>query len=176
MEGGYSNDPADQGGETYRGISRVYHPSWEGWAYIDISKRSDTPIKDDYMEPFVRLFYRRMYWDVNRLGEMPQDLADELYDTGVNMGIGRAAKYLQIGLNCLNRDEAMFDDLVEDGNIGPKTLGAIEIVCKNPADLVTLLKILNVLQGMHYIEYMRQSPIQEKFARGWFKRVEIGKW
>jgi hypothetical protein len=29
---------------------------------------------------------------------------------------------------------------------------------------------------MHYIEYMTKSPTQEKFARGWFNRVDIKKW
>jgi hypothetical protein len=38
-----------------------------------------------------------------------------------------------------------------------------------------LLKILNVFQGMHYIDFMTKSPIQEKYARGWFTRVEIEK-
>ena len=34
-EGGYGNDPDDVGGETYKGISRVYNPSWKGWGLID---------------------------------------------------------------------------------------------------------------------------------------------
>jgi len=32
---------------------------------------------------------------------------------------------------------------------------------------------MNVLQGTHYVEYMREHPEQEKYARGWLKRVEI---
>jgi len=36
-----------------------------------------------------------------------------------------------------------------------------------------LLKIMNVLQGMHYISYMNKSPVQEKYARGWFGRVSL---
>ncbi len=36
-EGGYVNDAIDRGGETYRGISRVYHSSWKGWSNIDAS-------------------------------------------------------------------------------------------------------------------------------------------
>ena len=30
-EGGYVNDKDDAGGETYRGISRKYNPTWQGW-------------------------------------------------------------------------------------------------------------------------------------------------
>ena len=35
LEGGYARHPADPGGETYRGISRRYHPEWSQWADID---------------------------------------------------------------------------------------------------------------------------------------------
>ncbi|MBW1801582.1 MAG: hypothetical protein JRJ85_12745, partial [Deltaproteobacteria bacterium] len=31
IEGGYVFDPDDAGGETYKGISRRFNPSWGGW-------------------------------------------------------------------------------------------------------------------------------------------------
>ena len=37
-EGGYNNDPDDVGGETYKGIARNYHASWEGWKIVDMYK------------------------------------------------------------------------------------------------------------------------------------------
>jgi hypothetical protein len=40
-------------------------------------------------------------------------------------------------------------------------------------DEEVLLKIMNVLQGMHYLNFIKQSPIQERFARGWFSRVSL---
>ena len=30
-EGGYTDDPSDVGGETYKGIARTYNPDWDGW-------------------------------------------------------------------------------------------------------------------------------------------------
>ncbi len=39
FEGGYANDPADRGGETFRGISRKNWPRWSGWDLIDQVKR-----------------------------------------------------------------------------------------------------------------------------------------
>ena len=30
-EGGYANNHADVGKETYRGIARKLHPKWQGW-------------------------------------------------------------------------------------------------------------------------------------------------
>ncbi|MDP3643078.1 MAG: glycosyl hydrolase 108 family protein [Bacteroidota bacterium] len=37
-EGGYVNDAADPGGETYKGVSRKMHPTWLGWHIIDLIK------------------------------------------------------------------------------------------------------------------------------------------
>jgi lysozyme family protein len=113
------------------------------------------------------------YWDVNLLDEFPQAIANEMFDTGVNMGIGRAAKFLQECLNYLNRNGSLFDDLVVDGDVGPATMRALGKISESDMDI--LLTMLNVCQGRHYMEYMKKSPTQEKYARGWFKRVTIFK-
>lgn len=171
-EGGYSNDPLDAGGETYKGISRVYNPSWEGWLIIDAAKtnpnfRSELR-NNQKLNDLVLLFYKARYWDVNRLDLFPQAVAEELFDTGVNMGTGRAAKFLQQALNYLNRNGSLYSDLDVDGKVGPNTLNALSAVS---GDERVLLAILNTLQGMHYLQYMDNNPSQERFVRGWFKRV-----
>jgi lysozyme family protein len=170
-EGGYANDPTDAGGETYMGISRVYNPSWYGWGIIDEAKGDNFPScldNDEELQDAVEDFYKDKYWDVNRLDQFPQAVSNEMFDTGVNMGISRAAKFLQTALNYLNRNGSLFSDLVVDGKIGPATLRAFNTVEKD-ADII--VKMLNTLQGNHYMEYMSKSPTQEKYARGWFKRV-----
>lgn len=169
-EGGYVNDPADAGGETYRGIARRYNPDWNGWTIIDNTKPD---IDFGTMDPYVRSFYKERYWDVNLLDDFPQSIANEMFDTGVNMGTGRAARFLQECLNYLNRNGSLFPDLVVDGKIGNKSLNALNTVLPDDEDI--LLVMLNVCQGRHYMEYMSKSPTQERFARGWFKRVEISK-
>jgi len=175
-EGGWGHDPDDVGGETYKGIARNYNPSWYGWSMIDEDKgRSDFPeclYKDDDLQKAVEDFYKYKYWDVNLLDRFPQKIANEMFDTGVNMGTGRAAKFLQECLNYLNRNGYRFRDLVVDGDIGPATLSALD---KVKADEEILLIMLNVCQGRHYMEYMTKSPVQEKYARGWFSRVILTK-
>ena len=121
---------------------------------------------------FARKFYRVNYWDVNRLDEFDQVFSNEMFDTGVNLGVKRAAKFLQRALNYLNRNEDLFPDLVDDGIIGNKTFSAMLRIATEK-DGEVLLKIMNVLQGMHYLDYMKKSPTQEKYARGWFKRVSL---
>ena len=171
-EGGYSNDADDAGGETYRGISRKYNPHWTGWNLIDDTKPNIDKAK---LDPYVRNFYEDKYWDENLLDEVEsQAVANEIFDTGVNMGTAKAAKFLQQSLNYLNRNGTLFNELVVDGKIGKKTLDALDdVLCEG--DETILLTMMNVLQGNHYFEYMTKSPIQEKFARGWFSRVKLSK-
>jgi len=171
-EGGYGNDPDDVGGETYKGISRVYNPGWSGWSIIDSAKSAGGfpgSLKTyTGLQPAVESFYKERYWDVNRLDSFPQSVAEEMFDTGVNMGVGRAGRFLQRTLNYLNRNGKLYGDLDVDGKIGPASLNAMA-ACKG--DERVILAMLNTLQGMHYMDYMDKSPSQRKYARGWFKRV-----
>ena len=78
-EGGYVKDPADAGGETFRGISRRNHPAWPGWKCVDHCKElaevagCKTPESiakyidrffagDKGMDTLVKDFYRKEYW------------------------------------------------------------------------------------------------------------------
>lgn len=176
-EGGYSKDPDDVGGETYKGVARNYHQNWKGWDLVDSHRNSGTfkqDLQDDeVLQQLVKDFYKENFWDVNLLDKVSsQNIANEMFDTGVNMGTTTIAKFLQRALNYLNKNESLFDDLVTDGKIGNKTLIALQVILGNGEDKL-LYKILNVLQAEHYLEYMDKSPTQEKFARGWFSRVDF---
>lgn len=178
-EGGYSNDSDDAGGETYKGISRKYHPSWHGWKIVDGAKSTPTfpdCIKyDSELNSLIMEFYKANYWD-RFWGDqiISQAIANEVFDTAVNMGVTRAVKFLQSGLNLLNRNQLNYSDIVEDGKFGRASMNALTSYSYMD-DESHLLKILNVLQGMHYINYMKKSPTQEKYARGWMARVTINK-
>jgi len=176
-EGKYSNDATDVGGETYCGISRRYHPSWDGWKIIDNYKNKpgfpNTAYKDDELASLVELFYKATFWDINLLDYFSsQKIANEMFDSSVNMGIGRVVKFLQRALNVLNKNGSLYPDLVEDGKVGSNTLKALNSYLEHK-DESFLYKVMNILQGMHYIEYMTKSPTQEKFAFGWLERVEF---
>jgi len=178
-EGGYDNDPYDVGGETYKGIARNYYPDWEGWKIIDEARKSSAfphNLQDiSELDEKVRMFYKILYWNIFWGDLIPnQAIANELFDCGVNLGTHRAIKYLQIALNILNRNGVLYDDIVEDGIYGPATHNVLNTYLSID-DPVFIVKIINILQGMHYIEYMKKSPTQERFARGWLKRVSIVK-
>lgn len=176
-EGGYSNDPDDVGGETYKGVARAYYPNWAGWVIIDTAK-SDPQFPNNLrgnnaLDAMIREFYKDNYWNLFWGDQIPnQEVANELFDTGVNMGIGRAVKFLQKGLNLLNRNQKNYADIVEDGGFGNNTMRALNQYLAID-DVSYLYKIMNILQGMHYIDYMTKSPTQEKFARGWLSRINF---
>lgn len=178
IEGGYANNPADKGGETYKGISRKNFPQWQGWKIVDLAKRTapnsidKVLAADKDLQLLVRKFYKANFWDVNRLDEVTsQVIAEELFDTGVNMGTGRAARFLQESLNLLNRNQKNYKDIAVDGIVGPQTLA----LTNNHPDKVALYKMLNLMQGERYLDIMRNAPDQEGFAYGWLDRVNFVK-
>ncbi|WP_129714672.1 glycoside hydrolase family 108 protein [Pedobacter sp. SYP-B3415] len=174
VEGGYANDPDDTGGETYMGIARKHNPAWAGWRLVDQHKSKpgrDAVMKNDRsLQELVRSFYKVAYWDVNKLDQIvDQSIAEEMFDTGVNMGVEIAARFLQTALNVLNRNQVDYPNISVDGAIGPATLKTINT--HKSAKLV--FKVLNILQGARYLTIADKNEKQEKFMRSWLSRVEF---
>ena len=171
-EGGYSNHELDRGGETWRGISRNAHPNWPGWAFIDaqISRRRPLVELDDNdaLEQLVEAFYLENYWRPLQLDQVAdQEIADELFDSAVNCGTFRAAKWLQGALNLVAGSEA----LKLDGKIGPRTLGLLGSCL--PKYARAILVALNGFQFDHYVQLVQGNPTQRVFLRGWLNRVRF---
>lgn len=131
-----------------------------------------------YEEPSLNIsverFYKERYFDPYCGDDMPRQLAIEMFDTSVNMGVERTIGFLQRALNVLNRNELLYPDMVEDGDFGPTTYKHLHSYLDMDEEII-LVKVINVLQGNHYLDYMRKSPKQEKYARGWLKRVTLKK-
>lgn len=181
-EGGYSNHPKDIGGETYKGISRVYNPGWSGWKMVDKAKTTGRSFPDCLALPeykklnkeMVPQFYKEKYWDVFLGDKIEQQIiANELFDTGVNMGPQRAVLFLQRSLNLLiyKKGVVTTEPLVEDGLFGQKTFTALDTM--KPEYVRVLFNLMNLMQGNHYLNYTEKDRRQASFLVGWLKRVEI---
>jgi hypothetical protein len=59
--------------------------------------------------------------------------------------------------------------------MGNNTLQCMKKLLRKSGEEDYLYKVLNILQGQHYINIMTKSEIQEKFARGWLNRVDFVK-
>ena len=183
-EGGYVNDVRDLGGETYKGISRVFWPHWEGWKIIDNAKKTGQSFPDcltlfDYEglnNEMVPEFYKTNFW--NRfVGDKieHQLIANELFDTGVNMSVSRAVTFLQESLNFLYHRKGiiMTNELNIDGIFGNKTFTALNTT--RPRHVRLLYKLLNILQGNYYIKLFQANPKQAIFMTSWLNRVDFNK-
>jgi lysozyme family protein len=169
-EGGYANNPNDRGGETYKGIARKFFPGWSGWDIIDATPNKGQLGANDTLQKRVRAFYKEHFWNALSLDLVnDQKIATELFDTGVNMGVGQAAIWLQTVLNVSNRRGRDYADIIKDGKVGPKT-AAILNAHPRPGEV---LKGLNCLQGAKYIAICEHNPSQEEFYVGWMKRVSL---
>ena len=75
FEGVYSDDPDDRGGETFMGISRRFHPDWEGWDEIDSLKDSgihlgNSIVEDEMLMSLVNALYYDRFWTPSRVDEL----------------------------------------------------------------------------------------------------------
>src|SRR4051795_8694858 len=145
-EGGFANHPADKGGPTCFGITEAVARA------------------HGYRGPMRQLprheaaaIYKRLYWLSPRFdagAKRSARVAGELFDTGVNMGPAVAATFLQRALTALNRNGGDYPDLVPDGRIAERTLGALDDFMRlrgNGSGEAILLRAIEALQGERYL-------------------------
>lgn len=161
IEGGYSNHPSDRGGPTRWGITQA--------------KAREHGYTGD-MRSFPReravAIYLKDYWEkpgLANLATINEPVAEELFDTAVNMGVAWPGIFLQKALNALNRQGADYPDILEDGDIGGLTRNALRsyIAKRGRAGVDVLLLALNVLQGARYFDITLARRKNEDFLYGW---------
>ncbi len=192
-EGTYSKHKDDIGGETYKGISRFYHSDWDGWEIIDLVKEKFDGVKilksgditpalgsayQNKLEQLVALFYKEEFWDRikgDTLAEVDEELACEVFDMAVNMGVRSAVKNLQkaVNLTYQNFIDAR-GEIAEDGILGEVTLNKIKEL-KEHELMVELIEYFRKLRALKYAKIVKNNPNQAVFIEGWIKRaLKIG--
>jgi len=138
---GYVNIAGDSGGLTKFGVAQNKVPN------VNVKTLTLAQAQNIYLT---------QYWTPAQCDNIPSPLSALHFDTAVNMGVGAAAKLLQIALG-----------VTADGNIGPKTLAAIA-ACRDIPGLCT--KYLNARQA-RYNAIIAAKPVNAKFLKGWTNRV-----
>lgn len=162
-EGGYSNHPADRGGETMWGITAAVARR-NGYAGAMRTLPRET----------AKAIYRQEYAirpGFAAVAEISPAVGEELFDTGVNMGPGVPGLWFQQCLNALNDGARLYADIREDGVTGPATLAAFRAyrAARGAAADTVMLKALNCLQGARYVALARTRAANEAFLFGWLR-------
>lgn len=168
VEGGYSNNPSDSGGETNHGIT-IGTARANGYMgpMIAMSSEQAASIRKT-------VFYMRT--GVYLIAPVNAPIASEVYDSAVNLGGGTAVMWLQRALNALSRNGSDYAKVNVDGVIGAQTTFALVqyLRRRGPEGQVVMLRALNALQGATYIQLEEQHENDAAFLYGWLaNRVAI---
>ena len=171
MEGGYSNNPKDPGGETFCGISRRFWPAWPGWVLVDRALRRGEPLMAvPGLSALVRQFYLTEFWVPLRCPEIDgtsPEIAEELFEASVNTGRSNGVKFLQRALDVLSAGK-LYPLLSHDGIIGQKTMTAVMICLRQRGPRM----LEDCQNGEQYIYYKGWSG--HKDFPGVFRRISPG--
>jgi len=143
-EGGWSDNPADPGGATMKGVTIATFRR-----YID-----PKGTKDDLRhitDAQLAKVYREQFWNAINGDQLPDGVDYAVFDFAVNSGPGRAARYLQSAAG-----------VAMDGVIGPATIVAVS---SKPAGVV-----IDHLCDMR-LAFLERLPTWGTFGRGWSARV-----
>lgn len=149
-EGGFVDDPDDDGGATNWGISLRFYKKINPSATVEDIKNL-TPQRA--ME-----IYKQYFWDPNHYGDIKDiDIATKVFDAAVNSGPVPANICLQRAIKAQSPAQI----LLEDGVLGPKSIAAI-----NSYDKSTLLPALKSELAGHY-----RQIADKKYLNGWLHRA-----
>lgn len=146
-EGGLSNQHADKGGLTYKGIARKFYPTWAGWKFVDAGQ----PVPDQLVVDL----YREEFWmPIRGAAIVRQPVAEALFSYSVNAGVKPAVKLAQQACS-----------VTADGIVGNVTLYAL-----NSADPDHFLARFALARIKHRVEVCTRDRSQMVFLLGWLNR------
>jgi lysozyme family protein len=144
-EGGWADHPEDPGGATMKGVTLITFRRHFG---ENKTKEDLRNISDRQLQKI----YRSGYWDKCSCDKLPSGVDYTVFDSAVNSGPGRGAKWLQAAVGAK-----------QDAGIGPKTL-----------DKVKENDPIHVTNNMcdRRLNFLRNLNTWPTFGRGWERRVE----
>jgi lysozyme family protein len=153
FEGGVSDHAQDRGGLTKWGITQAAYETWRAK-----TGRAPRPVTA-MTEAEMRAIYHDDYWLAAGCPDLPEELAEAVFDMAVNAGPARAVRTLQRVLG-----------VTVDGLVGPETRSAAHEA--GPLVALTFLKA----RAAHYRDIVRDDPSQVVFLAGWINRLLEQAW
>jgi lysozyme family protein len=148
-EGGFVDHPSDPGGRTNKGVTQKVYDQWrarQGVAPQDVK---------DITDEEVQAIYESGYWLAARCDLLDDPLYLVQFDTAVNMGVGRAVRFLQAAANC-----------PVDGDFGSGTAKAVA-ACDHGEIVVRYCDAREAFYG----RLIEKNPKLAAFRKGWLNRL-----
>lgn len=158
LEGGYSDDPDDPGGETNLGITR--RTARRGGYKGDMRSLTIEQAEEIYLN----LYWKSKYLPLEKIAAWDLLLAIELFDSGVNCGVRTAAKFLQRAINVLREIPIKVDGWAGSGTLKALKTSERDIRKRNIA------KLCNHFQISYYIAISKKKTKLKKFLSGWLDK------
>jgi len=136
---GYVNIKEDTGGLTKYGVAKNANPE------VDVQNLDLAGAME---------IYERKYWIAAKCDQLQSPVSIMHFDCAVNMGVGRAAKFLQAAAG-----------VTVDGAIGAKTIAAVD--CTDPK---VIIERYAAAREARYNAIVAANPSQAKFLKGWLRR------
>ncbi len=139
-EGGFVDHPADPGGATRYGVTQNVARA-EGYK----GDMREYPMSE------AKRVYRKRYWTMLRLDDLPPGMRFDLFDAAVNSGTTQAIRWAQ-----------RIVGVPDDGKVGPVTIQALNNINVN--------KFLAKYNGTR-LHFLTSLPGWANFGRGWARRI-----
>ena len=143
------DNPADPGGRTNRGVTQKVYDRWrrqQGAPQRDVKLLEDAEM---------RAIYQAGYWVPPRCDLLASKLDLVQFDTAVNMGVGRAVRFLQTAVGC-----------GVDGDFGPGTQRAVA-ACDHGSTVATYCDV----REKFYRALVVRDATLGVFLKGWMNRL-----
>lgn len=165
FEDGWSNHPKDPGGETNHGITTktaesrkadlVADYGWDGnMKNLTKDMAGDIYYTDYMVKPGFIQF-----------ADVSMAVTWKLTDSGVNVGPGRPALWLQQSLNSFSRNGKDYPKVQVDGKVGSATLQAYKGLQKKRGKVEACRLMVKALDGKQLTYYL--SLNMDDFTTGW---------
>ena len=152
-EGGWANNPNDDGGPTMRGITLKTYQK-----YVN-PKATIKELKKLSQEQANQIYVKEYYYGMG-VDKLPAELQELVFDMNVLHGPGNAGKIVQRAL----RDTG--NPIKVDGVIGDKTRGIISSM-----DPEKLKIAINSERENFIYDIVRAKPEKREFLSGWLTRI-----
>lgn len=148
-EGGFTNNPSDPGGATFRGVTLTTFRAYTNNPHATVA--SLKAMSDDVLVQI----YTDEFWNVIQGDKLPPAIALSVFDMAVTAGPDQAIRQLQ---RCVGA--------TMDGVVGDETLSCLKEELAVFSLAVTVAHLAN-LQGLYY----KGLKTFSKFGKGWMARV-----